>query len=311
MEPAGYYNAATGLTGAALKTALHGIIDQHTALNYSPTSDALKTIDQAPGDATRVMLIYARRLDLKTAFGGAPPATWNREHLWPNSLGIDDVVPSYSDLFNLRPSDIDVNQTRANLAFDETSSTENPIIPGDDEAVLTSRDANSWEPPAEVKGDIARAMFYMDVRYEGDRASEPNLRLTDDLATITTNNANFGRLTTLLLWHLADPVSAAEQARNEAVYAVQGNRNPFIDRPGWALSVFGDPLHFSAVHAGNAMTMRWWSELTGAGLESAASPAGPWTAQSGTITRDGAFSQISVSMSAQRRFFRVRYRAPD
>ena len=101
-----------------------------------------------------------------------------------------------------------------------------------------------------VKGDVARAMFYMAIRYEGGShgqtgCSEPDLRLTNDRGQITTFSSNvsvayMGLLSELLQWHAEDPVDAFERARNEIIYAAQGNRNPFIDVPEYAAAIWAD-----------------------------------------------------------------------
>jgi hypothetical protein len=107
-----------------------------------------------------------------------------------------------------------------------------------------------WQTWGARKGDVARALFYLDVRYEGGThggtgASEPDLRLTDDLNLIASSAtgsnvsiAYMGKLSTLLQWHLDDPVDTKEMARNNAVFAQQGNRNPFVDNPGWVQCLY-------------------------------------------------------------------------
>jgi endonuclease I len=92
------------------------------------------------------------------------------------------------------------------------------------------------------KGDIARAVLYMAIRYEGGAdpvtgQGEPDLELTDNRAQIVITSASpayMGLMSTLLAWHQADPPDAAERGRNEVIYSFQGNRNPFIDHPEWA-----------------------------------------------------------------------------
>ena len=93
-------------------------------------------------------------------------------------------------------------------------------------------------PPASQRGDIARALFYMATRYTGDTNNEPVLALTDTVTLIQSTNANMGRLATLLAWHQADPVDAAERLRNDRVYSYQTNRNPFVDHPEWIQTLF-------------------------------------------------------------------------
>lgn len=221
--------------------ALHEIINDHTILPYSSSStvdsrDALEALDQDALNTNNVILIYERRSEPKSNFN----SVWNREHLWPNSYGIDSVVPEFSDVFNLRPADASVNTARGNKYFDISDPADpNYHNPGHPEAPLTSTDTDSWEPPGEVKGDIARAMFYMDVRYEGDHNDELDLVLTDSVALINSSTNFMGRLSTLLLWHQNDPVAAAEQLRNDLVFDIyQGNRNPFVDHPEWVALIF-------------------------------------------------------------------------
>ncbi|MEO0324434.1 MAG: pre-peptidase C-terminal domain-containing protein, partial [Myxococcota bacterium] len=110
------------------------------------------------------------------------------------------------------------------------------------------RDGNSWEVWSSRRGDIARAMFYMDLRYEGGThgvtgAREPDLRLTDDTSLIRTTGTNasvayMGLLSTLLAWHAEDPVDDRERDRNDVVYGYQGNRNPFVDHPEWVACLY-------------------------------------------------------------------------
>ena len=313
-DPPPNYYSLVAQPGAVLRTALHTTIKTgHVALSYTATSEQLKLTDQDPADANRVILIYARRSELKSNFITTPTTTamWNREHLWPNSLGIDDALPAYSDLFNLRPADVDVNSTRGNLWYDESSIAENRVVPGDPEATLTSRDSNSWEPPAIVKGDLARTCFYMDVRYEGG-GGEPNLQLTDNLTLISNSASYMGKLTTLLLWHLCDPVSPEERLRNDSVYAKQGNRNPFIDTPRWVTDLYGDPLELRLTKlSATQWSLRWWAELPNAVPETSSSLTGTWTPLTTAPTVNGGYKTLTLTLTGPRHFFRLRYRPPD
>src|SRR4029450_277801 len=172
--PPGYYDPANGLSGAALKSALHDIIDGHTVIPYDQLFPVLDVLWEDPGNSANVILIYGGVSVAKTAM------TWNREHLWPRSRGVDDTGPDTSDLFHIVPCDDDVNSQRSNLYFDNSSALDGGIIsPGHPEAPLTSRDSNSWEPPPNEKGDIARALFYMAVRYDGTEPNTPDLALVN------------------------------------------------------------------------------------------------------------------------------------
>ena len=219
--PENYYTTTTDKTGDELRSALHEIIDDHRVIKYSSsnpdTADALAKLDADPNKPNSVILIYSRRSEAISNFGTS--TGWNREHLWCNSYGIDKRGPAYSDLHNLKPADASVNSARSNKIYDN-SDIRDPKYqkPGHREAKLTSEDTDSWEPPAEVRGEVARAAFYMDVRYSGDKANENDLQLTNDLSAISSDTVFFGRLDTLLEWHIADPVDDAERTRNDLVY---------------------------------------------------------------------------------------------
>jgi endonuclease I len=229
--PPGYYNSATGLSGAALKSALHDIIDGHTVIPYDQLFPVLDVVWEDPANSSNVLLIYGGVSVAKTAM------TWNREHLWPRSRGVEDTGPDTSDLFHVVPCDDDVNSQRSNLYFDNSSVLDGGIIsPGHAEAPLTSRDSNSWEPPPNEKGDIARALFYMSVRYNGSEGATTDLELVNG----TPSGPQMAKLDTFLQWHAADPPDAAERARNDRIFTdYQHNRNPFIDHPEWVSSIWG------------------------------------------------------------------------
>jgi endonuclease I len=231
--PPGYYADAVGLSGEALKTALHGIIDGHTVIPYDDLFPALYVVWEDPANPSNVRPIYGGAPVPKTSF------SWNREHLWPRSRGVEDTGPDTSDLFHVVPCDDDVNTQRSNLYFDYSSALDGGIIsPAHAEAPLATRDSNSWEPPPNERGDIARAMFYMAVRYDGTEA------LTTDLEVVngTPSGPQMARLDTFLRWHMADPPDAAERARNDRIYSdYQHNRNPFIDHPEWVEAIWGMP----------------------------------------------------------------------
>lgn len=220
-----YYTPACGKTGPALKTALHGIIRNQTRLEYGQVWDALKVTDQDPANSNNVILLYSG-ISRAKSLSGATSANWNREHVWAKSHGnFGDATGPGTDLHHLRPEDVDVNADRGNLDFDNGGS---PV----DEAPGSYADGDSFEPRDAVKGDVARMLFYMAVRYEG----------TDGFANLELNNSvsngsapYHGKLPVLLQWHQQDPPDAFEQRRNQLIHAsFQGNRNPFIDHPEWA-----------------------------------------------------------------------------
>lgn len=293
--PPGYYAGAEGKSGSALRVALHVIISGHQVVPYSTngfdTSDALMVLDEDPANTNNVFLTYAQRSEPKATF--ATTTGWDREHLWPNSYGLDSVEPAYSDLRNLRAEDQTVNSARGNKYYDisdtRSASYRNPAHA---EAPMCSADSNSWEPPSRVKGDIARALLYMAVRYAGDKAREPALFLTDGTNQINGTTNLMGRLTMLLRWHEEDPVDERERARDELIYdRYQGNRNPFVDRPEWVRAAFWPSIVFT-LSEGTNLTARWPAEFATAVLEGAfQSPSANWVPVGGNrSTNNGTIS---------------------
>ncbi|OYY92515.1 MAG: hypothetical protein B7Y41_15640 [Hydrogenophilales bacterium 28-61-23] len=237
FNSATYYTPAAGLTGAALKSALHDIVDNHIAQTYTCVWDVLKEADQDPANPNNVIDIYSRRSIPKTDqdTGGNTPNAWNREHVWANSHGFPSSGNhAYTDAHHLYAADKSINADRANDDF-AYGGTPNPECP----ACLEDNNLETWEAPDLVKGDIARAMFYMAVRYAGGGVdgNTPDLELVDRLTN--SGEPYFGDLCDLVAWHQGDPVSSAEQARNAVIYSWQGNRNPFVDHPEYALKIFG------------------------------------------------------------------------
>ena len=214
--PTGYYDSAEGLTGEALKAALHDIIDHHTVYSYDDIRYLLDETDRDPDNSDNLILLYKGTSVSNVWDAGV---TYNREHVWAKSHGFpDEESPAYSDLHHLRPADPSANTSRNDKDFDN-GGTPNTYAP---ECYSTS---TTWEPRDAVKGDVARMMFYMATRYEGDVAGEPDLELVDHITTYP--NPEFGVLSTLIEWNAQDPVDDFERNRNEVIYSYQGNRNPF------------------------------------------------------------------------------------
>ncbi|MED4284406.1 endonuclease [Priestia megaterium] len=225
-----YYRTAAEKTGNSLKTELHNIIDHHTELSYSAVWEALKKTDEDPANANNVILLYTGRSQAKGTNGGGVD-DWNREHVWAKSHGdFGTAMGPGTDLHHLRPTDVSVNSTRGNLDFDN-GGTEHS------EALGNYFDSDSWEPRDEVKGDVARMLFYMAVRYEDDVSDEPDLELNN---TVNNGTAPYhGKLSVLLQWNAQDPVDDRERRRNDIIYSdYQHNRNPFIDHPEWVNEIW-------------------------------------------------------------------------
>ena len=306
-EPAGYYSAASGLTGAPLRAALHNIIRSHTVISYTATRTPLETLDPDPANSANLILIYERTTWPKSQFVTVVANGWNREHCWPNSLGIDSAEPAYSDLFNLRACGEPSNSDRGNLYYDESTVAaggyEKPTGPT---AALCSQDFDSWEPPDEVKGDLARAMFYMDLRYEGG-GGEPNLALTENIALISSTANYMGRLSTLLLWHFLDPLSPAERARAEGAFGYQHNRNPFVDRPEWVEAVYGQVFKLTAVSNGTTLTLSWPAVVPAdLGFIETSTDLAAWTPAVLTIVDVGGQHTATVPLGPAPRYYRLK-----
>jgi endonuclease I len=186
-----------------LRTALDG--SNLLSVNYGDARQILPISDRDPNNANNVILVY-RQTSVTGLWDGG--TTWNREHVWPQSLmGVDTTNTSRhkgADLHNLKPANPSENSSRGNKYFAETTTT------------------TSYAPPAVVRGDIARIMFYMVTMY-------PELSLID-ITSGSPATLQMAQFSLFVKWHLEDPVDTFESNRNNVLYQYQGNRNPFIDR---------------------------------------------------------------------------------
>ncbi|MCX5315185.1 endonuclease I family protein [Streptomyces sp. NBC_00154] len=224
-----YYQDALGKTGTQLKSALHSIISVQTKISYSQVWDALKNTDQDPANSSNVILLYTGRSEPKSDNGGAV-GQWNREHVWAKSHGdFGTSTGPGTDIHHLRPEDVTVNSIRGNKDFDNGGTA----VSG---AAGNYTDSDSFEPRDAVKGDVARMILYMAVRYEGDDAFadlEPNDQVDNGSAP------NIGRLSVLKQWSQEDPPDSFEERRNDVIFdQYQHNRNPFIDHPEWVEAIW-------------------------------------------------------------------------
>lgn len=208
----GYYEGADGLTGTTLELFLRTIVSEGVVgFDYEKAKTVLPESDRDVNNTNNVIQIYTGlSVQGVWSYGGV---IWNREHVWPQSLlGVSAgyTVNAASDIHNLKPSDPSYNSSRGNKFFDNTTTTV------------------SYAPRDAVKGDIARILFYMTIRYS-------NL----DLVNGTPSIYQMGKLNTLLQWHLQDPVDSFEMNRNNVIYSYQKNRNPFIDHPEFVEKLWG------------------------------------------------------------------------
>ena len=265
----GYYGGLTAsefASAAALKSALSQLVDAPDPLSYSGTAAPVQDIHENPADSASVLDFYTGLSRLKSDFGGlanGSPTTgeWSREHLWPQS-SFADAEPYRSDLFALFPVDQDVNQGRSNSPYDLVPTATHLDGYGSRWNTSTGR----FEPRPFVRGNIARAMMYMDTRYEGNNGEIYNLALTNSPST-ANGAGESGVLSTLVQWHLDDPVTLDERGFNAAVAGYQaGNRNPFIDYPWMGTYIFGGglanvppapPQNVTATKSSNDVVLDW------------------------------------------------------
>ena len=247
---AGFYDAATGLSGAALDKALHDLTKGQTVRTYDQLRQDLAVTDRDwtypppvsnPTGVTNILLMYSfgwSGYSRSGVWDGG--VTWNREHTWPDSRGVGqpDTGPDFSDLHHLRAANPSANTSRSNNWYDEGGSL-GPVSSAPN-ARLT---ANTWEPPDVDKGWVARAILYMATRYDGSEANTTDLVLVETPPTSTTGNPpQMGRLSTLLRWNRRFPPQEWERRRNQIIFdTYQHNRNAFIDHPDFADAIYEQP----------------------------------------------------------------------
>ncbi len=244
QPPSGYYDPANGLSGTALQAALHNIIDNHDVQSYNSLHDHFESTDRKPNGT-----VWDMYSDVP---GGDPPYTYNftsgdqcgndngegdcynREHSWPKSW-FNDMSPMYSDLFHLYPTDGYVNGRRSNLPYGTVSpaswTSENGCKLGN--CNYPGYSGTVFEPIDAYKGDFARTYFYMSTRYYNEDNNWPGSDMADG------SQLRPWALAMMKDWHLSDPVSQKEIDRNNAVYQIQENRNPFIDHPEFVAQIWG------------------------------------------------------------------------
>lgn len=270
----GYYQHVNTSSPSQLRCSLHETIKGHTSYPYSGgttnTWTILEIADEDPNNSGKILDAYLNHSFTKVSSraGTGSGLVYNREHTWPNSLGFGSTTGNlglpnapYTDTHMLYLTESVYNADRGNKPYancpQSSGCGERPTevndgagggsgtYPGNSNWVI-SPDGNggSFEVWNKRKGDMARAVMYMAIRYEGGThpttgQNEPDLELTDTRSKIVVTSSSpayMGLLSTLIAWHQADPPDADEIARNEVVYSFQGNRNPFVDHPEWATS---------------------------------------------------------------------------
>ena len=237
-------------TGDALFLELSSKIKStHNAIPYTGgANDAwsvLMQADEDPSNPNNVLLIYGfndfdgmsktdrTREKTERDTGGGDAGKWNREHVYPKSLAtpnlITDVPGPGTDVHNLRPADAQQNEARSNRRFADGSG---------DPGIISAN--GGWYPGDEWKGDVARIILYMYLRYDGDGSNMTNQQALPKDVGIGAAIANDPNMLELFLkWNAEDPVSEFEDQRNPIIEGIQGNRNPFIDNPYLATLIWG------------------------------------------------------------------------
>ena len=258
QPPAGYYNAATG-TGYTLKTQLHNIIKTgHTARQYCQLWTDFQSTDKRPDDKVWDMYStcnFTFGTDQDNGTGGSAECQkYNREHTFPQSWFGSSVSSCQSspvlatDLLMVYPTDKYVNAQRGNLPYGNVSTANqtysNGGKRGSSSVSIPGYSGMVFEPTNEYKGDLARTFLYVATRYQDQIAAWQN-NTNEANATLDGSSDKVfeqWQLQILYQWHLQDPVSQKERDRNNAVYTIQGNRNPFIDNPEWVANIWGNAL---------------------------------------------------------------------
>jgi endonuclease I len=245
-QPPGYYDSAAGLSGTALQQALHDIIDDHNVATYTDLWTHFQLTDKKADGS-----VWDMYSDIP---GGSPVYSYifitnqcgnydsegdcyNREHSFPKSWFGGEILPMYTDLFHLYPTDGWVNNKRGNFPYGTTSSATWTSTNGSKLGTCSYPGYTGvvFEPVNAYKGDLARSYFYMAVRYYGEDPGWPGSDM------VSGAQPKPWALKMLLEWDQSDPVSQKEKDRNESVWLIQGNRNPFIDNAAYADQIWGTP----------------------------------------------------------------------
>ena len=344
--PSGYYDSVNQNNAQTLRSTLHAIIDDHKRFPYTSSNtdtwDILEQADQDPDNASNVIDIYKNASYPKVGGGNS---NYNREHSWPKSYGFPSDGSSnypYTDAHHLFIANSSYNSSRSNKPYancDSSCSSKPTELnnnrgggAGDNNLTTGSFSTGTWQTWNGRKGDVARALMYMDVRYAGGThgvtgVSEPDLILTDDRTLIANSKqgsnisvAYMGLKSVLIQWHKDDPVDDFERRHNNAVHSHQQNRNPFVDHPEYVACVFenscsggggGDttppatPSNLSATGGNSLIALAWSanteSDLSGYNLYRSSSLNGSYTKVNSGVINTSAYD--NTGLTANTTFF--------
>lgn len=272
QPPAGYYNGTENLSGAALKTALHNIIDGHTVRTYDNLWTDFQTTDNNAGNVWDMYSGCNFSFSNQCGTFTLECDCYNREHSFPASW-FNNASPMYSDLFHVIPTDGKVNNIRDDEPYGEVGTATYTSTNGSKRGnnVYPGYSGTVFEPADEYKGDFARNYFYMATRYEDVIAGWYANSIQADAVLQSNSFPVFETwfLNMLGEWHVNDPVSQKETDRNDAVYGLQNNRNPFIDHPEFVYEIWGvgqtlapEPTNHAADFSAHTITLNW-TDATG------------------------------------------------
>jgi arabinogalactan endo-1,4-beta-galactosidase len=237
----GYYQSIQQRENRSLRVALHDLIEHQQSISYDSVWSLFKETDRTSDGRVREMYSRCDFRIFRPRQSGQPGTVCGfltREHVWPRTTWDGALSNPNTDLFNVLPADAHVNGQKGISPPGEVGPDARKVGTmkfGPGREGLGYR-GQVFEPPDRYKGDFARIYFYVVVRYLTDNGASRDWPLLneagDDLAPWAQSM--------LLRWHRNDPVSDFERRRNNAVYEIQGNRNPFVDHPEWARTVWGD-----------------------------------------------------------------------
>jgi endonuclease I len=263
--PTGYYNTATG-TGYTLKTQLYNIIKDHNDQGYNSMDNFFLTgdLDNIYENDGSILDVYSENPTGTDPYNYSPNVPsdacgnysgegdcYNKEHVIPQSI-FSQANPMRGDAHHLLPTDGRVNGFRSNYPYGivgtnlvSQNGITNPTMNGSklgnniNTGIAAGYTGTVFEPINEFKGDIARIYFYFVTRYENLISAWSSYPMFDGSSNKVIDSPF---LDILYQWHLSDPVSTKEINRNNAIYAYQNNRNPFVDHPEYVYQIWGAVL---------------------------------------------------------------------
>ena len=226
-----YYKSINlSLTGNSLKIELRTLVKNthKKILTYNDLRTKTALTDADPNKKGNIILFYTR-LSVSSKWDGG--GTWNREHVWPQSTGGFGTSGAGADIHHLRPTNPSANSSRGNHPYGEIANR-NSYVKKVNGVTYGYIGRGVFEPLDGIKGDVARIIFYLLLRYA---------ELENKSITCVAQSMDM-----LLKWNAQDPVDDSEILRNEKAYGIQGNRNPFIDNPDFANAIFSKTSSYNS-----------------------------------------------------------------